>query len=245
MKNLILPLLFVVLFSNNAFGQKKIISPDHNTFDSKLIKAGTSKMTWYMLQDTLKIEIGKVNTEVSKKDGNVVIITKVEMKETSVQWTDTTVAKINTLKPVYHSSFNQQRDMVLNYDQEISGYYLDKKTNTKTSISEQTTKSYFDSNIYPQLIRWLPLKDNYTQTISIFDYNPNAETGVITATIKKVTSGFIIINEQKKEIWKVSTTDDISDNKVINTFFIEKESRKLLKHDIDMQGRKMSMELTE
>tara|TARA_R110002051_G_scaffold87713_4_gene154471 strand:+ start:8138 stop:8260 length:123 start_codon:yes stop_codon:yes gene_type:complete len=36
--------------------------------------------------------------------------------------------------------------MVLKFGDKITGYYLDKQTNTKTPISEEARNSYFDSN---------------------------------------------------------------------------------------------------
>lgn len=45
---------------------------------------------------------------------------------------------------------------------------------------------YFNSNSYPVMIRFAPLKENYTAEISIFDYNPNAKKGLIKAYILDV-----------------------------------------------------------
>ena len=131
--------------------------------------------------------------------------------------------------------------MVLNFDKKVTGYYFDKITNTKNKIDETTTESYFDSNIYPHLIRWLPLKNGYQKTISIFDYNPSTKTGVIKAHIKDVVKGKL--GNTDKDVWIVKATDDISDNKAISTFYIDIKTKQLIRQEIDMQGRKMVMEL--
>jgi hypothetical protein len=198
-------------------------------------------MTWFIEKNTTKIEIGKINTEIKKVKNNVLIITTVIMNQAQTKWVDTTIAKINNLKPIYHSSFNQQRDMVLNFDEKVTGYYFDKKTNTKNKIYETTTDSYFDSNIYPQLIRWLPLNNGYQKTISIFDYNPNAKTGVIKAFVKNVEKSKMSGN---RDVWVVTVTDDISDNKAISTYYIDIKTRQLIRQEIDIQGRKMVIELS-
>jgi hypothetical protein len=245
MKNTIYILLITLVTSFQVFGQEKVLSPINNSANKKLIKSETSEMNWFMLQDTLKIQIGKVKTEIQLKTKNIYIITTVDMKQMPTKWIDSTVVGIQNFEPKYHSSYNQQRDMVLKFGEKITGYYLDKKTETKTVISEEAETSFFDSNFYPQLIRILPLKDGYSNTISIFDYNPTAEIGVITATIKNTEETTINFNGKERLVWKVETTDDISNNTAISKYYIDKITRKILKQEIDFGGRKMVMELVE
>ncbi|WP_430409379.1 hypothetical protein [Kordia sp.] len=242
MKNILLTVLLVII-SMSSFGQESTMTPVNNSFDSEFIKNESYEMTWFVQQDTSKIEIGKIKTEIKKVKNNVLIITAVEMKHTQTKWVDSTIATINSLKPIYHSSYNQQRDMVLNFDEKVTGYYFDKKTNIKSEISETTSGSYFDSNIYPQLIRWLPLKKGYQKTISIFDYNPSAKTGKLKAFIKNVEKGKMPEN-RNKTVWIVNVTDDISGNKAMSTYYIDANTRQVIRHEVDMQGRKMIMELT-
>ncbi|WP_156109141.1 hypothetical protein [Polaribacter sp. Hel1_85] len=199
-------------------------------------------MNWFMEIDTSKIEIGKVKTEIKRIKNNISIITSVKLNQVQTKWIDSTLARVSDLKPIYHSSYNQQRDMVLNFDEEVTGYYFDKKTNIKSEISEITTGSYFDSNIYPQLIRWLPLNNEYHKTISIFDYNPSTKTGIIKAFIKNVEKGKMPGNGDR-DVWIVKMTDDISDNKAIMTFYIDSNNRQIIRQEVDIQGRKMVMQL--
>jgi hypothetical protein len=135
--------------------------------------------------------------------------------------------------------------MVLKFDEKITGYYLDKQTSTKTQISEEAHKPFFDSNMYPQFIRLLPLKNCYSNTISIFDYNPKSKIGVITATIKNTEKSTMEHNGELKQIWKVETTDEISDNSTTSTYYIDLDTRKILKQEIDFGVRKMVMKLIE
>ena len=243
MKDILLT-VFSVLISLSLYAQDATITPLNNSFDSELIKNESYEMTWFMEVDTSKIEIGKIKTEIKKVKNNVLIVTTVEMNQVQTKWIDTTLAHINNLKPIYHSSYNRQRDIVLNFDKIIKGYYFDKNANIKSKISETTTGNYFDSNIYPQLIRWLPLNNEYHKTISIFDYNPTAKTGVIKAFIKNVEKGKMPGNSDR-DVWIVKVTDDISDNKAIMTFYIDSNTRQIIRQEIDMQGRKMVMELTK
>ncbi|MCO6176057.1 hypothetical protein NHF50_13480 [Flavobacterium sp. NRK F10] len=231
----------IVLFS---FGQAPL-SPQNNPVDYSLVKNESSKMKWFVLQDTMKIEIGTIQTDVQKKGNELIVISTIDLNRSPVKWVDSTIVKTDRFKPVYHSSYNQQRDMALHFKEEITGYYLDKMNNKKVMISEKADQSYFDSNFYPQLIRWLPLKEGYSGIISIFDYNPVAKIGVITATITQVKDSTLLSHGLPKETWIVTTTDDISDNEVVSTYYIEKSSRKVLKQEIDIKGKKMLMELID
>jgi len=245
MKNTLYILLFIFGASAQVFSQETLLSPSNNTANETLIKSETSEMSWFMLQDTLKIKIGSILTKIQKEKERIYIITSVDMKQSTTKWIDSTIVENQTFKPLYHSSFNQQRDMVLEFREKITGYYLDKQTDTKTEISEKVDKPFFDSNFYPQLIRLLPLENGYSNTISIFDYNPNSKIGAITATIKNTEETSISFNGKKTQVWKVETTDDISNNTAKMIYFIDKSTRKILKQEIDVGGRKMLMELVK
>ncbi|MFT5891494.1 MAG: hypothetical protein ACI9Y7_001598 [Dokdonia sp.] len=245
MKKIICLLLFILGTSAQATSQEMPLSPQNNPADMGLMKSETSEMSWFMVRDSTEIQIGDVQTKIQKEKDKVYIITTVDMKQSPIKWVDTTVVRTLDLEPIYHSSFNQQRDMVLNFGEKVTGYYLDKPTNTKTQISENADKPFFDSNFYPQLIRLLPLKDGYSNTISIFDYNPKSKTGVITATIKNTKKTTMEYNGELKKVWKVETTDDISDNSATSSYYIDMSTRKILKQEIDFGGRKMIMRLVE
>lgn len=245
MKKSLLLSLLISLFTITSYSQNITITPKNNPFDRNLIQDETYEMVWYAYRDTAKMEIGKVKTEVAKQKNNLLVITTVDMRNAQSPWTDSTLVDIKNLAPIYHSSFNQQRDMVINFAQEIDGYYLDKSANSKTVISENPSGSYFDSNIYPQLIRWLPLAEGYTSSIAIFDYNPSAKIGVMYATVKTVEKASLALDGTQTEVWKVTVTDDISDNAAVSTYYIDRTTRKILKQEIEIGQRKMSMELVK
>jgi len=245
MKTLLYVLLVTFGTANQVFSQETPLSPINNSADINLIKNETSEMNWFMVRDSLKMQIGTVQTQIEKEKEKISIITTVNMKQSPTKWIDSTIVETLNFKPLYHSSFNQQRDMVLNFGEKITGYYLDKQTGTKTQISEEVEKPFFDSNFYPQLMLLLPLKDKYSNTISIFDYNPTSKIGVITATIKNTEQATIEFNGKKIEVWKVETSDDISNNSAISIYYIDITTRKILKQEIDFGGRKMLMELVE
>jgi len=245
MKNTIGLLLFILGTSTQITGQEIPLSPKNNPADMGLIKPEDSKMSRSMVKDSTEIQIGEVQTRIRKEKDKIYIITTVDMERSPSKWIDSTVVSKLDFEPIYHSSFNQQRDMVLKFGDKITGYYLDKQTNTRTQISEEADSPFFDSNFYPQLIRFLPLKEGYSNTIWIFDYNPKSKTGVMTGTIKNTENTTTEYRGETKQVWKVVTTDEISGNSATSTYYIDISTRKILKQEIDFGGRKMIMRLVE
>ncbi|MFZ4930348.1 hypothetical protein [Chryseobacterium sp. Mn2064] len=210
--------------------------------DSKLIQDETSEAVWYAENVGTKIEIGSIITEFKKLNKTDLLIkTTVKMKQApDSKWTDSTLVKIKNFDPIYHSSYNTMRDMALTSGKnKVTGYYLDKKSQKK-DIIDLPANQYFDSSSYAMLIRFLPLKENYTGEISIFDYNPKSE--------KKGMMKAYILDTQKSEykgkaVWIVKTTDDISNKTTTTTYYIDTATRKIVKQDMDLNGRKMSLDM--
>lgn len=234
------PLMLIFTFSLMCFNinaQEKAQSPGQNEIMESLIKNEAYEMNWFALRDTAKIEIGKVFTKISKTKNTLTVTTTVKMKD-KPDWVDETIAELPELKPLKHTSVNTQREIALNFGKQTTGFYLDKIGNKKTAIKEETTEDFFDSNIYPQLIRWLPLKENYKTEITIFDYNPITKAGIMKANITNTKKGIYA----NKSVWIVTVTDGISQHKVINTYYIDSETNQFLKQEIDMGTRKMILE---
>lgn len=241
MKLISVTLLVFVLISGSA--QSSLI-PGKNSFERKWLKNESFEMIWYLLKDTMKIEIGKVTTHTSIDKKVLTMITKVSMNNVTSSWIDSTLADITTLKPIRHSSFNKQRDMVLNFGDVVTGFYHDKVKDQNTLIRDTVAVDYFDSNLYPMLIRWLPLKEGYKKNIAIYDYNPSARIGVMNAGIQKVTEGtYRSIKTGMKEVWIVTVADEISSG--VATYYIDKQDRTLWKQEMNAGGRTMLMERIE
>ncbi|MEO7988064.1 MAG: hypothetical protein ABI663_00900 [Chryseolinea sp.] len=241
MKSILTILLGIISIS--SFAQNPL-TPGNDSFEKKWIKNSTYDMTWYALRDTLKFEIGKVSTQLLTDKNTLHLITQVSLKGRTTPWVDSTSADTKTLKPIRHSSYNAQRDMVLNFGKVVSGFYNDKAKNQNTVIHDTTKVDYFDSNLYPTLITWLPLKEGYKKDISIYDYNPSAKIGVLKASVTEVKNGtYKSINSGNKEVWIVTVADEISNG--ISTYYIDKADRKLWKQEISVDGRNMMMLRTE
>jgi len=242
MKSILYILSLILAATFQGIGQETVLTPKNNPVGPKMVESESYKMAWYMLNGDQRMDIGLVQTEIQENGSEIVILTTVDMQGAPTTWVDSTIVEAKSFKPIYHASYNPQRDMVLQFSKEVTGYYLDKASNTKKEISEEVDEPFFDSNFYPQLIRWLPLKVGYSTTIAIFDYNPKSEIGVMTATIKNTEQTSLMLDGTKKRVWKVTVTDDISKNTAVSTYYIDQDSRKVLKQEIEVSGRKMIME---
>lgn len=198
-------------------------------------------MTWYLLQDTTKLEIGTVSNDVYTDSSRVTVVTTVRMREVTGTWIDSTVAERRSLRPVYHSSYNSDRDMIIRFDSLITGYYEDKRKRSTMAITDSVQGEFFDSNLYPSIIRWLPLKTGFTKDLAIYDYNPKGKTGVMKVSIICVRQcDYLHNNSTLKKVYQVTVKDDISNG--FTTYFIDVDTRKLWKLIIAVGERKMVME---
>jgi hypothetical protein len=244
MKSLLLSLLTIISFAAHA---QNLLTPSKKSFGKKHVRNSSYQMTWYALKDTSKFELGKVTTQILTGKNNLTIVTNVSMKNMKTPWVDSTIADIKTLKPIRHASYNMQRDMVLNFGKIVTGFYNDKMKKSTSVINDTTYTDYFDSNLYPVLIGWLPLSDNYKQDISIYDYNPAAKIGVIKASVKNVTgSTYLTDKNGLRNVWVVTVSDEIGKGENgISTYYFDKADRRLWKQEIETNGRKMLMKLVE
>lgn len=129
--------------------------------------------------------------------------------------------------------------MVLQFERnKVTGYFLDKKTEKEDDVNEKVSVEYFDSNSYPALIRYLPLQEHYSTEMLIFDYNPAAKKGVVKAYVEEVKSSEF----NGRKVWIVKTTDDIQDRKTVVNYYIDKDTREVVRQEVHSGGRKMIME---
>lgn len=230
--------------SSSHFFSQQLLTPQNTVINSQLIKDETSEALWYAESAGSKIEIGSIITEFKKLNlTDLLIRTTVKMKQMpDASWVDSTLVKTANFQPIYHSSYNSMRDMVLKFGKNtVTGYYLDKKLQKKDNI-EVPAAHYFDSSSYSMLIRFLPLKENYSSEISIFDYSPKSnKNGVMKAYIVSVQKA----DYKGKQVWAVKTTDDISNKTTSTIYYIDPETRKIVKQDMDLNGRKMTLEVIQ
>jgi hypothetical protein len=244
MKYILTAILICNAFFTNA---QTILTPSKNAVEKKWIKNQNYEMVWYAVKDTTKKEIGKISTSISSNKKNITVVTQVSMKQMKTPWVDITIAKKNTLKPIRHSSYNGQRDMILNFGKVVTGTYNNKMKKKQSEIKDTTNQAYFDSNLYPTLISWLPLKEGYKQDIAIYDYNQDSKIGVIKAFVKEVKKcTYKSKNSGIRTVWLVTVADEIGNGENgTSTYYIDTLDRKVWKQEINAGGRKMEMILVE
>jgi len=244
MKIIVTVILVLICTTGNA---QPRLTPGKESFEKKWIRNEIYQMTWFAMKDTAKFEMGEVMTQVLKDKNYLTIVTTVNMKNSKAPWVDTTIASIKTLSPVRHASYNMQRDMVLDFGKIVTGYYHDKQKQQDHVLMDTTTADYFDSNLYPALIAWLPLTEGYKQDISIYEYNPAGKMGIIKASIKQVSSGTYASDKSgTRDVWIVTVADEIGDyDKSVMVYYIDKNDRRLWKQEINAGGRKMLMQRKE
>ncbi|RZJ87965.1 MAG: hypothetical protein EOO20_14815, partial [Chryseobacterium sp.] len=235
--------LFFVLLLNltalNSFCQQTIV-PGKKVAKQKWIRDQDYKMKWIMLRDTARVEVGAVHTKVKVSKKTILVITAVNLKGTTSSWIDSTIVNKTDFSPIYHSSSNGQRDMMLRFGANITGYYLDKTSGQRTQIAQQVDKGYFDSNFYPMLLAWLPIDTSLKADINIFDYNPNGKTGLLKARVIKVSPGIFPGKKLgERSVWIIEATDDIAG--ATSHYYFDKLTRKLFKQEITAGNRRMEM----
>lgn len=238
----ILLICFITLFSKvNAQTDKN----NHlKSIETKWIKNEDINMVLFSSKDTVKTEIGRVKISINVENGTVIQTMTMENKMFKTDFIDITAYNINNLKPIYHSSNNDQRLITIVYGDTINAVYRSTKDKIfKTYQNKiEKVKNYFDSSVYQTILRWLSLKEGYTQEFTIFNYDPNSESGLMTFKITAVTTEKIVTKKSGiREVWKV--TEQYGNTKLITSHYIDKENRKLWRQDIN--GGKIIMEIEE
>ncbi|WP_118972884.1 DUF3108 domain-containing protein [Taibaiella koreensis] len=236
--------ILITLITAQAYGQPVLV-PGAHIVDLQWAKEGAQQMTWYALRDTLRMEIGSVRNQIIRERGTLISVTQVHLKKTAATWVDTSIALWPALKPVYHASYNAQRDMVLHFGPVITGFYYDKIKPDTQDINERVSSPYFDSNLYPQLLAWLPLKEGYRQTLAVYDYN-SAVSGLTEVHIVEVSSStYSSARSGIRPVWIVKVNDNIGGSDNTSSYFFDKADRKLWQQEISAGERKMLMVAVE
>lgn len=234
-------LLVSLLVVFSTWAQKDLLSPANISLDHSLIKEESFKMNWYILQDSSKQFLAELESSVQQTKDTLILVTKVKMPGIEDVWIDSSVVLNDNFQPIYHSSYNLQREMVLQFEDSIHGHYVNHYNKSRTSISKVIDTAFFDSNFYPYLLRFLPYKRGYNEKLSIFDYSSESEGRICAVTIQEVTKKVYLLGKVRKKAWKIKVVDDIAPE-TVTIFYVDRKSRKLLAQEIDMNGTVMFME---
>lgn len=211
---------------------------NNSTFESKWIKNESCDMTFYSIKDTIKTVIGEIENKLEINEGIIIQSMTFKSKMFKNDFVDVTEYRLSNLKPIFHSSNNDQRFLTVVYGDTIHAIYrsvIDKRITSYVEIINNKL-NYFESSTYQNIIRWLPLKEGYTNDIAIYNYDPNSRTGIFEVKITEVISeNYQTKKEGIREVWKVT---ELYEN-LITVHFIDKIDRRIWKQEVN--GGKMGI----
>ena len=231
------------VFAVLQLAAQESLVPGSPSIQQQWIRSDDYTMTWYMMRDTARFEMATVRTKIDAGKKQLTVSTEVMMKGAKQSWIDSTIAQRKTLAPVYHSSYNVQRDMVLHFGKVVKGTYYDKIKKQQKELADTVRSPFFDSNLYPLLTGWLPLAEGYTAVLTIYDFNPERKSGLMKAHITQVSGGsYASAKAGVREVWKVTVKDEISGmDSGYSVYYLDKADRRLWKQEIVAGPRRMEM----
>lgn len=237
--------LFILIAILPGFITAQQILPGSSQLQAKWIQNSTYTMKWYMLNDTARKEVGEINTTIKRQDQTVIVSQQVKINGMRDPWVDSTIADLKSFAPIYHSSSNSQRTMQLQFKGPLVSVVYINNINKKTqNFSDTTTGSFFDSNIYPNLLAWLALKPGFKADIPVYNWNSVSDNGVVNVKVEDVKEqNYSLTNGQTVPVFVISVKDEISHSS--STYIIGKSDRRTYEIQTSAGPRKMLMKLVE
>jgi len=222
--------IFFVFLKLNTNAQS-LIKPGDNSFDKNFIKSTHYEMAYFAVSGRQTVEISSFDVEVKVNGKTISVYTRINSPAGNSIWSDTSIADIITLKPIYRSSNNSDKQYHIKYGTAIEGDYHDKRSNKNSQIRDKNKGDFFDSFIYPYLLGALPLTSGYKVILPVYEYKPEAKSMISNTRITEVKSSMHrseITGEHA--VWQVSVFEEGTNVKY--EYYIDKESRKLWKVEI-------------
>jgi len=228
-----------LLITANNIQAQSVITPGQNVLDKKWIKSGTYEMGCYINSGGTPLEVGTFTVKINSDNNRLSIYTASRVKGSDAVSVDTSIADGNTFKPIYRSSHNSMSDMVINYGQQVSGYYYDKPAKKRIAIKD-AGNAFFDSYAYPYLLGLLPLTTGYKNELAVYDFKPENQTNTKTARIEEVKSNMYNSNlTGEHKVWQVNVFEEAT--KASYVYYIDKDTRRLWKIEMSGQGQQITL----
>lgn len=231
----------IALIVSSVSGNSQIsILNDGKSFDSKRIKSEKYQMDCYLVNGQEKKLISFFKIDMVINSNNLSLFTTLSFPGSNETVKDTVIADANKLTPVYRSSYNKQRNYAIFFNKEISGYYLDKTTRKKTEIKEPLINNSLDNYLYPYVLGTLTLNTSFKRKLSVYDYKNDNSNSINSVSIYEVQSATYISRQSGiRKVWKVNVQEEATTDKY--SYYVDKESGKLWKIDIETKGQKIEM----
>lgn len=223
-------IIFFAFASLNVNAQF-LLKPGDNSINKNLIKSTHYEMAYYSVSGRQTAEISSFDVEVSVNGKTISVYTSLRLPAGKVMWTDTSIADVTTLKPIYRASDNSDMQYHIKYGTAIEGYYYDKRSGKGSQVKENYNSDFFDSFIYPYLLGALPLSSGYKAVLPVFEYKLEAKSMISNTDITEVKSSLYSSDVTgEHDVWQVSVLEEGTNVKY--EYYIDKESRKLWKAEI-------------
>ncbi|WP_212001067.1 hypothetical protein [Chitinophaga sp. HK235] len=214
-------------------------SQAQGTFDSKLLKSGKYTLACYSVNGGSESEIGTFTIGINTTNDKLALTTITALSGLE-EWKDTAISDLSTFKPIYRASHNTMKEMVLHFGNDVTGYYLDKKTGKKNQIKEAGNQYFVDSYTYPFLLSLLPLTSGYSTDLSVYEYKPTNNGNVKKAIVEEVkNSSYVSKFTGKHDVWEVMVLEPSTDAKSVS--YIDKKTRRLWQVDMFSNGQQIRM----
>lgn len=199
------------------------------------------RMQWYSIEDEGEVFMGNVDVQIVHDDKKITVIRSVFLKDIEQTWTDYSIVGASDLSPIFHSSFSSQRDLTLKFGRRIVGNYMDKGNGKVVPIDFFPRKRYYDSSIFPHLIRWSNLETGKPISIPLYNHVPYRRDSLIAGRIFEIAeTDYMRANETAKAL-SVKATSGITKHGSVTTFTIDRETRLILRMGVENEGRKSFM----
>ncbi len=188
---------------------QNILVPGSGIFEKSNLKSGKTEMAYFAVNGSRKAEIGTFSVDILHDNKTISVYTTLQFQNSTDVWVDTCISEEATFKPIYRSSFNKDNAFVINYSNEVKGYYYNKQTKKRTTIQEPVKDAFFDSYAYPYFIGLLPLTTGYKKDLVVFDYKPENQTNIKKTRIEEVKNNtYVSITTGEHKVWQVSVFEE-------------------------------------
>lgn len=203
----------------NSFAQD-VVEPGSPGLLTQVVQPYHVTYRFTMVQEERKLDIGPFVDElrvIEKNEGKLFVRVQ---NIGNGRLIDTAIAKATTLEPIYHSGRNRGGTLVLNFSgMSVKGQKVVQPGDSVIVIDQTLSQKLFDSNLYDLVVRFLPLKEGYRARIPTYIFEQGGLSWYDVAVKGSERVG-------ADETWVVESVH----GKVTVTFWIDKQSRELLKY---------------
>lgn len=220
---------------------QQVILPGDKSIEKSFIKPGLTTMGYYLNSQGQVVDIGTYEIEINTTNQKITVNSTLYFKDSEKQWRDVCIVDAQNYKPISYSSDRDDRNFNINFASSVAGEVLNKKSKEKKIINESIKGKYFDVNIYPHILRALPLSSGYNAIIPVYDYETEDKTKIYNVNINQVKSD--VYNSAltgRHNVWRVSVFEESTGHNF--DYLIDKESRRLWQINIvSKEGYLMSL----